>query len=96
MISLNTLYFYDSNKAVEGCTRRSRWTSREEVDPGTLQLEWLVERLVDFRRRNMQVHLIGHVPPTSGNYFPRCYDVYTELVLRFQDTILAQHFGHMN
>lgn len=96
VISLNTLYFYDSNKAVEGCTRRSRWTSRDEVDPGTLQLEWLVERLVDFRRRNMQVHLIGHVPPTSGNYFPRCYDVYTELVLRFQDTILAQHFGHMN
>lgn len=44
----------------------------------------------------MQVQIIGHVPPTAGNYFPRCFDVYTELILRFQDTVIGQHFGHMN
>lgn len=96
VISLNTLYFYDSNKAVDGCPRRHRRQKDSHVDPGTLQLEWLAERLVEFRHRNMQVHLIGHVPPTAGNYFERCFDVYTELVLRFQDTIVGQHFGHMN
>lgn len=96
VISLNTLYFYDSNKAVDGCPRRRRRKKDDNVDPGTLQLEWLAERLTEFRRRNMQVHLIGHVPPTAGNYFERCYDVYTELILRFQDTIVGQHFGHMN
>ena len=36
------------------------------------------------------------MPPTAGNYFSACYDVYTELVLRFQDTVVGQHFGHMN
>ncbi|WFD28612.1 endopolyphosphatase [Malassezia nana] len=96
VISLNTLYFYDSNKAVDGCPRRRRRQKDSQVDPGTLQLEWLAERLIEFRRRNMQVHLVGHVPPTAGNYFGRCFDVYTELVLRFQDTIVGQHFGHMN
>ena len=96
VVSLNTLYFYDSNKAVDGCPRRSRSEDSANADPGTLQLEWLVEQLMDFRRRNMQVHIIGHVPPTAGNYFARCFDVYTELVLRFQDTVIGQHFGHMN
>lgn len=95
-ISLNTLYFYDSNKAVDGCPRRHRHDRRKDVDIGTLQLEWMTERLLEFRRRNMQVHIIGHVPPTGGNYFDRCFDVYTELVIRFQDTIVGQHYGHMN
>ena len=96
VISLNTLYFYDSNKAVDGCPRRSRGSPNEETDIGTLQLEWMTERLLDFRRRNMQVYIIGHVPPTAGNYFPRCFDVYTEMVIRFQDTVVGQIFGHMN
>lgn len=94
VLSLNTLYFYDSNKAVDGCPRRHK--KDKTVDAGTLQLEWLARELAQFRRRNMQVHIIGHVPPTAGNYFERCYDAYTELVLRFQDTIVGQHFGHMN
>ncbi|WFD34968.1 endopolyphosphatase [Malassezia cuniculi] len=94
VISLNTLYFYDSNKATDGCPRRHKKDT--EVDAGTLQLEWMARELARYRRRNMQVHIIGHVPPTAGNYFPDCYDAYTELVLRFQDTIVGQHFGHMN
>ena len=96
VVSLNTMYFFDSNKAVDGCPRRHRSDRDEDVDAGTLQLEWMARELLRFRRRDMQVHIVGHVPPTAGNYFPRCYDAYTELVLRFQDTIVGQHFGHMN
>ncbi|KAI3624123.1 endopolyphosphatase [Malassezia furfur] len=96
VLSLNTLYFFDSNKGVDGCPKRRRYMSRDEADIGTLQLEWMTQQLLHYRRRNMQVHIIGHVPATAGNYFPRCFDVYTELVLRFQDTIVGQHFGHMN
>ena len=95
-MSLNTLYFYDSNKAVEGCTKKRRRHGETEVDPGTAQLDWLEVQLDLFRKRKMQVHLIGHVPPTAGNYFPLCYDRYTDIVIRFQDTIVGQHFGHMN
>lgn len=88
-MSLNTLYFYDNNKAVDGCTK-------EKGDPGTAQLDWLEVQLNLFRGRGMQVHLLGHVPPTAGNYFKRCYDRYTDIVLRNQDTVVGQHFGHMN
>lgn len=92
-MSLNTLYFYDNNKAVDGCTKRGKG---KDVDPGTAQLDWLEVQLKLFRERGMQVHLMGHVPPTAGNYFERCYRRYTDIALRFQDTVVGQHFGHMN
>ncbi|KAI6113670.1 hypothetical protein EV401DRAFT_2090727 [Pisolithus croceorrhizus] len=38
----------------------------------------------------------GHVPPTDGHYYSRCYGRYVELSLRFQDTILGHLFGHLN
>ncbi|KAL0950019.1 hypothetical protein HGRIS_010027 [Hohenbuehelia grisea] len=90
VVSLNTMYFYDSNKAVGGC----QYLDRD--DPGNLQFDWLEVQLTMFRERNMQVWLSGHVPPSPGNYFPECYVRYAELALRFQDTILGHLFGHMN
>ncbi|KAF4574592.1 hypothetical protein EYR36_005940 [Pleurotus pulmonarius] len=87
VISLNTMYFYDSNKAVGGC----EYTDRD--DPGNLQFDWLEVQLTMFRERKMQV---SHVPPSPGNYFPECYVRYTELALRFQDTIVGHVYGHMN
>ncbi|KAG5643953.1 hypothetical protein DXG03_009304 [Asterophora parasitica] len=89
-ISLNTMYFYDSNKAVGGCPFKNR------DDPGNLQLDWLEVQLKLYRDRNMQVWITGHVPPSPGNYFPDCYTRYAELSLRFQDTVLGHLFGHMN
>ncbi|KAN0059805.1 Endopolyphosphatase [Thecaphora frezii] len=95
-MSLNTLYFYDSNKAVEGCAKTKKRHGEREIDPGTAQLDWLEVQLDLLRQRKMQAHIIGHVPPTAGNYFPRCYKRYTDIVLRYQDTVVGQHFGHMN
>ncbi|KAG8966443.1 Endopolyphosphatase [Tulasnella sp. 419] len=88
-ISLNTIYFYDSNKAVDGCPPHTE-------DPGTLQLDWLEVQLDMFRSRKMQVWIMGHVPPTMGNYYQDCYLAYAKLALRFQDTIVGHLFGHMN
>ncbi|EGO01896.1 hypothetical protein SERLA73DRAFT_49578, partial [Serpula lacrymans var. lacrymans S7.3] len=107
VISLNTMYFYDANKgylhslytvckfdtdtdSFSGCEYR------EPNDPGNLQFDWLDVQLEMFRSRGMQVWITGHVPPSSGNYFPECYYRYVELSLRYQDTILGHLFGHMN
>ncbi|KAF7355326.1 RFX-type winged-helix domain-containing protein [Mycena sanguinolenta] len=87
VISLNTMYFYDSNKAVGGCAFKDR------EDAGNLEFDWLEVQLKGFRARGMQVWLSGHVPPSSGNYFPECYVRYVELALRFQDTIVGHLFG---
>ncbi|KAI9000980.1 hypothetical protein BD414DRAFT_473259 [Trametes punicea] len=81
VISLNTMYFYDSNTAVGGCARS------DPQDPGTYSLTgW----------KGMQVWLSGHIPPSSRNFYSECYVRYLELSLRFQDTILGHVYGHMN
>ncbi|KAJ7498910.1 hypothetical protein FB451DRAFT_1014537, partial [Mycena latifolia] len=87
VISLNTMYLYDSNKAVGGCEFKDR------DDAGNLQFDWLEVQLKGFRARGMQVWISGHVPPSPGNYFPECYVRYVELALRFQDTILGHLYG---
>ncbi|KAJ7068283.1 hypothetical protein C8F01DRAFT_1117593 [Mycena amicta] len=48
VISLNTMFWYDSNKAVGGCL----FTERD--DAGNLQFDWLEVQLKGFRARNMQ------------------------------------------
>ncbi|KZT74415.1 endopolyphosphatase [Daedalea quercina L-15889] len=90
VVSLNTMYLYDSNKAVGGCEQS------DPEDPGNLQFDWLEVQLERFRRRGMQVWLSGHVPPSADNFFPDCFVRYTELSLRYQDTILGHLYGHMN
>lgn len=90
IISLNTMYFFDSNKAVGGCEQG------DSDDPGNLQFDWLEVQLEAFRSRGMQVWISGHVPPHARSYHPECHVRYVKLSLRYQDTILGQLFGHMN
>ncbi|KAF8529018.1 hypothetical protein BU17DRAFT_73241 [Hysterangium stoloniferum] len=87
VLSLNTMYFYESNKAVEGCT----W--KDTSDPGNLEFDWMEVQLGLFRDRGMKVWLIGHVPPTWDNYFPECYRRYLELSMMFRDTIVGHLYG---
>lgn len=90
VIAMNTMYFYEKNKAVGGCQYR------EQDDPGNLQLDWLDVQLDIFRRRGIQVYITGHVPPSHNSYHPECYVRYAELALRYQSTILGHLYGHMN
>ncbi|CAD6886600.1 unnamed protein product [Tilletia laevis] len=96
VLSLNTIYLYDSNKVVDGCVKSKKGKPEKDRDAGTVMLDWMEVQLSLFRSRHMQVHLMGHVPPTAGNYFPLCYERYTDIVLRYQDTVVGQHYGHMN
>ncbi|WRT69448.1 uncharacterized protein IL334_006434 [Kwoniella shivajii] len=89
VISLNTLFWYDSNTLVDGCGDHSN-------DPGALEMDWLDVQLSNFRDRGMQVWLTGHVPPHMGYYYDNCYLRYGDLALRYQDTIVGHLFGHMN
>ncbi|KGB78065.1 endopolyphosphatase [Cryptococcus deuterogattii R265] len=89
VISLNTLFWYDSNTLVDGCRDHSK-------DPGALEMDWLEVQLDNFRQRGMQVWLTGHVPPHMSHYYDNCYLRYGDLALRYQDTIVGHLFGHMN
>ncbi|KAG8692017.1 Endopolyphosphatase [Ceratobasidium sp. 423] len=62
-ISLNTLYWFDSNKAVDGCPKKGN-------DPGTLEFDWLEVQLKIYRSRKMQASLYDHHVATRINADP--------------------------
>lgn len=91
-ISLNTMYFYESNSAVDGCAAKS--------EPGYEHMEWLRVQLEILRERKMKAILIGHVPParagTKNNWDESCWQKYALFVNRFRDVVVGSVYGHMN
>ncbi|KAI9041913.1 endopolyphosphatase [Aspergillus affinis] len=92
VISLNTMYFFESNSAVDGCKSKS--------EPGFEHMEWLRVQLKILRSRDMKAILIGHVPPArSGpkrSWDETCWQKYTLWVHQFRDVIVGSVYGHMN
>lgn len=92
VFSLNTLYFFDSNSAVDGCDLKS--------EPGYEHMEWLRIQLQFLRIRQMKAILIGHVPParteSKQNWDETCYQKYTLWMRQYRDVIVGSIFGHMN
>ncbi|OJJ49764.1 hypothetical protein ASPZODRAFT_89234 [Penicilliopsis zonata CBS 506.65] len=92
VISLNTMYLYDSNNAVDGCYDSS--------EPGYEHMEWLRVQLKILRERGMKAILIGHVPPArSGakrNWDETCWQKYTLWTHQYRDVIVGSLYGHMN
>ncbi|KAF9962802.1 Endopolyphosphatase [Mortierella alpina] len=88
VLSLNTLYFYIHNTAVDGCKKRD--------EAGTEHMEWLETELGSLRKRKMVAYLAGHVPPDRKSYTPTCYARYTRLSLEYADVIVGHLYGHAN
>ncbi|EXJ71321.1 uncharacterized protein A1O5_05127 [Cladophialophora psammophila CBS 110553] len=92
VFSLNTLYFFDSNSAVDGCDLKS--------EPGYEHMEWLRIQLQFLRNRGMKAILIGHVPParteSKQNWDESCYQKFTLWMRQYRDVIVTSIFGHMN
>ncbi|CAJ0831898.1 14659_t:CDS:2 [Entrophospora sp. SA101] len=88
VVSLNTLYFYKLNTAVNGC--------KVETQPGTIQFRWLNNVLKKARKHGMKVYLTGHVAPRRNQYMPSCYKEYGKLAIKYHDIILGHYYGHSN
>ncbi|KAG4442734.1 hypothetical protein IFR05_001751 [Cadophora sp. M221] len=92
VFSLNTLYFFDHNAAVDGCALRS--------EPGYEHFEWLRIQLQFIRDRGMKAILIGHVPPARTEskqlWDETCWQKYTLWLDQYRDVIVGGLFGHMN
>ena len=92
VFSLNTLYFFDSNTAVDGCAAKS--------EPGYEQMEWLRIQLQFLRQRNMKAILMGHVPParteSKQSWDETCWQKYTLWMQQYRDVIVGSLYGHMN
>ncbi|CAG8655970.1 175_t:CDS:2, partial [Ambispora gerdemannii] len=88
VVSLNTLYFFRLNTAVQGCADQSQ--------PGTEQIEWLNNVLLKAKKQQKKVYLIGHVAPTKKHYTITCWNKYGKLAQKYHDVILGHFFGHSN
>ncbi|KAH8730977.1 Metallo-dependent phosphatase-like protein [Phaeosphaeriaceae sp. PMI808] len=92
VISLNTIYFFSSNSAVDGCAKKH--------EPGYEHMEWLRIQLQIFRERSMKAILMGHVPPARVNskesWDETCWQKYTLWQRQFRDVIVGNLYGHMN
>ena len=92
VISLNTMYFYSSNSAVDGCEAKS--------EPGFEHMEWLKIQLKILRQRNMKAILIGHVAPARAGskiaWEESCWQMYTLWMNRYRDVVIGSIYGHMN
>lgn len=88
VLSINTLYLFQSNPLVDNCDKRK--------EPGYKLFEWLGNVLKEIRARNMKVWLSGHVPPNEKNYDISCLRKYIVWVHEYRDVIIGGIFGHMN
>ncbi|GAB7350960.1 hypothetical protein MBLNU459_g1462t2 [Dothideomycetes sp. NU459] len=92
VFSLNSLYFFDSNSAVDGCAAKS--------EPGYRQLEWLRIQLQFLRDRQMKAIIIGHVPPArtenKQSWDETCWQKYALWMRQYRDIVVGSVYGHMN
>ncbi|KAF2832837.1 Endopolyphosphatase [Ophiobolus disseminans] len=92
VISLNTIYFFSSNSAADGCANKR--------EPGYEHMEWLRIQLQILRDRGMKAILIGHVPParvdSKESWDETCWQKYTLWQRQFRDVIVGGLYGHMN
>jgi endopolyphosphatase len=92
VFSLNTLYFFDSNSAVDGCDAKS--------EPGYEHLEWLGVQLELLRQRGMKAIITGHVPParteSKQSWDETCWQKYTLWMRQYRDIIVGAVYGHAN
>ena len=92
VFSLNTLYFFTSNAAIDGCALPS--------EPGYQQMEWLRIQLQFMRDRGMKAILTGHVPPTredsKTSWYETCWQKYTLWLQQYRDVIVTSLYGHFN
>jgi len=92
VFSLNTLYFFDHNTAVDGCALKS--------EPGFEHMEWLRIQLEFMRQRGMKAILTGHVPPARTEskqlWDESCWQKYTLWLRQYRDVVVSGLYGHMN
>ncbi|KAH8663037.1 hypothetical protein BGZ60DRAFT_433056 [Tricladium varicosporioides] len=92
VFSLNTLYFFNNNAAVDGCSLRS--------EPGFEHFEWLRIQLEFMRQRGMKAILTGHVPPARTDskqlWDETCWQKYTLWLQQYRDVVVGGLYGHMN
>ncbi|KAI9495040.1 Metallo-dependent phosphatase-like protein [Zychaea mexicana] len=88
ILSLNTMYFYHKNDAVEDCDAFGT--------PAYEMIQWFEHELLKARAAHVRVYVMGHVPPTTKHYRQSCLQEYVRVASQFPDVLKGHFFGHLN
>ena len=92
VVSLNSLYWYTKNAAVDGCA--------DPGEPGYRHFEWLRAELQRLRARGLKAIIMGHVPParteTKQSWDESCWQKYALWMHRYRDVVVGSVWGHVN
>ncbi|XP_038051985.1 sphingomyelin phosphodiesterase-like isoform X2 [Patiria miniata] len=75
------------------CNDQNWWLLENEDDPAE-ELQWLIGVLQKAEDNHDHVHILGHIPPGSGDCFKQWSENYNKIVNRYESTIRGQFFGH--
>nr|API81380.1 venom toxin [Hemiscorpius lepturus] len=75
------------------CNTLNWWLLINTTDPAQ-QLKWLVNELQTAEIQGEKVHIIGHIPPGASDCLQVWSQNYYKIINRYNDTIVAQFFGH--
>ncbi|KAJ3186181.1 Endopolyphosphatase [Gaertneriomyces sp. JEL0708] len=100
-LSLNTMYWFDSNDKVSDCSPFSNHgLPSNSTNPGDTHLTWLQNYLDNLRSAGQKAILVGHIPPADHDghrlYSTHCYKWFIHISGEANDVILTQYYGHVN
>ena len=75
------------------CSRLNIWTLYNSIDPAD-HLKWLITELSIAEEAGELVHIVGHIPPDNRECTQSWIYNYLRIVERYNETIVAQFFGH--
>jgi hypothetical protein len=88
VLTLNTMYFYIKNHAIEHCHHLE--------SPAYQQLVWFEAQLKQARSTQDRIYVIGHVPPSPRDYKGPCLTEYMRIASNYTDVIMGHFFAHLN
>lgn len=100
IISLNTLFWFKENEAVQDCSPWDIINDSPSSIPGDVHFRFLISVLQDRRKRKtgMGVVLMGHIPPKDFDdrilYHDNCYRNLVQMSGEYADVIISQHYGY--
>ncbi|XP_063595429.1 sphingomyelin phosphodiesterase-like [Penaeus indicus] len=75
------------------CNTLNWWLLLENEDPAE-HLQWLIEQLAAAEAEGEAVHLLGHIPPGSGDCDRTWSHVLNAIIARYESAIRGMFFGH--
>eukprot|EP00026_Physarum_polycephalum_P014391 Phypoly_transcript_14900.p1 GENE.Phypoly_transcript_14900~~Phypoly_transcript_14900.p1 ORF type:complete len:255 (+),score=36.05 Phypoly_transcript_14900:45-767(+) len=75
------------------CNTGNGWLLLNSSDPGQM-LQWLINVLQAAEDTQQKVYIVGHIPPGDHSCLPTWGTQFYQVVDRYEDTILAQFYGH--